>query len=227
MKKKLTLLIIIAVSVINPLLAQVGINTETPQASLDINGDLLIRTVPVDNTSASVLVLDANNVVHQNTTLLSAVPESFVGATGATAVSLLDITLLSGWYKIQFPTEEFDDHSDYNPTTSEFTAPMAGVYNIYAQFATTSLLSGGEIGIGIFKKPFGTSTFSKIAEETYTSVNVSVLTIDLDVSPPSRKTQRLVKLAQGDVIIFGAKVPLVSATLIGGSKSFFSINQVK
>lgn len=225
--RKILLLFIIVASAINPLLAQVGINTENPQAVLDVNGNLMIQSVPVDNTSTSILVLGTNNEVHRNTSLLAASPQTFVEGTGGTAVSLLDISLLTGWYKIQFPTKDFDEHADYNASTSEFTAPMAGVYNIYVQMATTSVVSAGEVGVGIFLKPFGGTGFTKIAEETYASINVSILTIDLDVSPPSRKTQRLVKLAKGDVIIFGAKVPLLSVTLIGGSKSFFAINQVK
>lgn len=223
-----TIFVLFFITIANPILGQVGINTVTPQADLDINGNLIVRTVPVDNTSTSILVLGANREVRQNTTLLSGVPKSFVSATGATGISLLNISLLNNWFKIQFPTKDFDENTDYSTATSEFTAPVAGIYNIYVQFATTSVVSASEVGVGIFKKASGASTFSLIAEETFLSVNVSVPPLlNLDVSPPTRKTQRLVKLAKGDVIIFGAKVPLVSVTLIGGSKSFFSINQVK
>lgn len=227
MIKKILFSLIVAASTISPLLAQVGINTEDPQAILDVNGDLKIRTVPLDSTSLSILVLDVNNIVHRNTKVLGLSPKSFVEATGATAINLLNVNLLSGWYKIQFPTEEFDENNDYNVTTSEFTVPQTGIYNLYVQFATTSVISASEVGVGIFRKPSGGSSFSLIAEETFMSVNVSVLTINLDVSPPTRKTQRLVKLTKGDVIIFAAKVPAVSATLIGGSKSFFTVEQVK
>lgn len=222
-KKALFFLIVIA-SAISPVLAQVGINTEDPQASLDVNGDLKVRTVVVDNTSSSVLVLDANNVVHKNTVLLGPSTRSFVEATGSTAITLLDLTLLSGWYKIPFSIEEFDEHNDYNNTTTyEFTAPQAGIYSIYVQLETTGLVSAGEVGVAIFKKASGASVYTMLAQESYLNVSVTLVS----VSPPTRKVQRLVKLAAGDAIAFGAKVPLISVTLIGGSKSFFTIEQVK
>lgn len=213
----------------DPLSAQVGINTEDPQASLDVNGDLKVRTVAVDNTSSSILVLDANNVVHQNTTLLSGnATRSFVEATGGTAITLLSATLLTGWNKIPFATEEMDEHGDYdNTTTYEFTAPRAGIYSIYVQFETTGVVTAGEVGVAIFKKAAGASVYTNLAQESYINVSISVLSVGVGVSPPTRKVQRLVKLAAGDVIAFGAKVPLLSVTLVGGSKSFFTIEQVK
>lgn len=226
-KKALFFLIVIA-SAISPVLAQVGINTEDPQASLDVNGDLKVRTVVVDNTSSSVLVLDANNVVHKNTVLLGPSTRSFVEATGSTAITLLDLTLLSGWYKIPFSIEEFDEHNDYNNTTTyEFTAPQAGIYSIYVQLETTGVVTAGEVGVAIFKKASGASVYTMLAQESYLNVSINVLTVGVGVSPPTRKVQRLVKLAAGDAIAFGAKVPLISVTLIGGSKSFFTIEQVK
>lgn len=226
-KKALFFLIAVALA-ISPVLSQVGINTEDPQASLDVNGDLKVRTVVVDNTSSSVLVLDGNNVVHQNTALLGLSTKSFVEATGATAITLLDLVLLSGWNKIPFSTEEFDEHNDYNNTTTyEFTAPQAGIYNIYVQLETTGVVTAGEVGVAIFKKAFGASTYTMLAQESYLNVSINVLGIGVGVSPPTRNVQRLVKLAKGDVITFGAKVPLLSVTLVGGSKSFFTIEHVK
>lgn len=224
---KKVLFFIVAVSTISPVLAQVGINTEDPQASLDVNGDLKVRTVAVDNISSSILVLDANNVVHRNTTLLGDSPQSFVEATGGSAITLLSATLLSGWNKIPFSVEEFDEHNDYSTTTYEFTAPQAGIYNVYVQLETTGLVSAGEVGVAIFKKTFGASTYNLLAQESYINVSINVLGIGVAVSPPTRSAQRLVKLAVGDVIAFGAKVPVLSVTLVGGSKTFFTIEQVK
>lgn len=225
MKKKLTLLVLFFVSAISPLLAQVGINTENPLASLDINGDLKVRTVAVDNTSTDILVLGADNAVHRNTTFMSSYgARPFVGATGGTTITLLSLTLLGGWNKIPFSAEEFDLHDNYNNTsTYEFVAPQAGLYRIYVQFETTGLVSAGDVGVAIFKKASGASTYTLLAEETYLNVSVAVVG---GVSPPTRKVSKLVKLAANDVIAFGAKVPLLTVTLVGGSKSFFTIEQV-
>lgn len=224
MKTKLTLLMIVLVSTINPLVAQVGINTENPQASLDVNGDLKVRTVPINNTSTDLLVLGADNSLNRNTTFLSSYANrSFVGATGGTTISLLTLTLLSGWNKIPFSSEEFDVQNNYdNTTTYEFTAPQAGLYRIYAQFETTGLVTAGDVGVAIFKKAAGASIYTLLAEETYLNVSVALV----GVSPPTRKVSKLVKLAANDVIAFGAKVPVLTVTLVGGSKSFFTIEQI-
>lgn len=56
--KKLILLLL-------PTLAssQVGINTQTPSAILDVNGDLRVRQIPTVNTAQYVLVVDNNGNV--------------------------------------------------------------------------------------------------------------------------------------------------------------------
>lgn len=227
MKKKSTIFIV-GLLMVGSLSAQVGINTEDPQAALDVNGDLRVRTVLADNTSSRVLVLDANNVVRENTTIGGASSlKSFVSGTGGTNI-ILDVTLLTGWQKITFTNELFDENNDFNNiNTYEFTAPQAGIYNIYAQFETSSLVTAGEVGIAIFKRAAGASTYTIEAQESYLNVSISVLGVGVGVSPPTRKVQKLLKLAAGDVITFGARVPVATVTLVGGSKSFFSINQVK
>ncbi len=212
---------------------QVGINTEAPLASLDVVGNLRVTDVQIDNNLTDVLVLGADNVVRKRTNITPVdfpvnTLKSFVSATGASAISLVNLQLLNGWYKIPFPNETFDENGDYNTTTSEFIAPATGIYNIFAQFRTASVVSAAEVGIGIFKRDSSSGVYSLLADETYLSVNINLVgLINVDVSPPTRKTQKLVKLNQGDAIIFGAKVPLLSVQLVGGSSSFFTINQVK
>lgn len=231
MKKYFLLVFVAIITVVFPSFGQVGINTENPLAALDVNGNLRIRKVTTNTTTQNILVLGADSIVYTNTVsnlFPTSNQKSFVRGTGAQSISLVNISLLTGWFKINMPTEAFDENNDYNTTTSEFTAPVTGIYNVYVQFKTTSVVSAAEVGVGIFLKPSGSSTYSLIAEETFLSVNVNVAgLLNLDVSPPTRKTQTLLKLNAGDVIIFGAKVPLVSLTLVGGTSTYFTINQVK
>lgn len=242
MKRRSVLTLIAFMSITLLAYSQVGINTETPITALDINGDLRVATVPTNTTSQNVLVLGINNVVSQNTVanLMGSASglKSFVRAAGGSSTSLISLAtdiLTAGWFQIAMPVEDFDintdvttrPNGDYNITTSEFTAPVTGLYEIFVQFKTSSVVSAAEVGVGIFKRNSGATDFTLVAEETYLSVNVSVLTIDLDVSPPTRKTQTLVQLNAGDTIIFGAKVPLVSVTLLGGTNTYFTINQVR
>ncbi len=238
--KTILISFLIIASAINPLLAQVGINTEDPQASLDINGNVKIRTV-TDDASTTVLVLGTNNEVMKNTTLMA---RSFVAGSGGSSIGLISTELASGWHKIQFASKELDDYNAYNNTSSpivnpnpttgtpnilayEYAAPQTGIYRIYAQFETTGLVTVGEVGLAIFKKLSGGSTYTEISEESYLNVGIDVLLVTVAVSPPTRKTQRLVKLNAGDVITFAAKVPALSVTLVGGSKSFFTIEQIR
>ena len=142
-------------------------------------------------------------------------------------MSLINLTILQGWYQIGFNTSAFDENSEYSTTTYLYTAKQDGIYDIYVQAKTESLVTAAEFGVGIFKRNAGETTYTLMAEETFLSVNISVLTINVDVSPPIRSTRTLLKLKQGDAITFAVKVPLLSLKLVGGTSSFFSIYQVK
>lgn len=207
--------------------SQVGINTMAPTSMLDIDGDVRIRNIPIDNTLSNILVVNNAGNVYQNQIIYTPPLKTFVRAKGGSSISLLSLTALLGWYQIAFNSIDFDENSEYNTTNYQFTAKQDGVYDIYLQAKTESVVSASEYGVGIFKKNVGETNYTLIAEETFLSININILAINVDVSPPSRNTRTLIKLKKGDVIIFGVKVPLVSLKLIGNTSSFFSINQVK
>ena len=207
---------------------QVGINTEEPTSMLDINGDVRIRNVPVNNTLTNVLVINNTGEVSQNQTMGVSNVKSFIRGTGSTSMSLINLTILQGWYQIGFSSTTFDENSEYSTTTYLYTAKQDGIYDIYVQAKSESVVSAAEFGVGIFKKGVNETAYTLIAEETYLSININLVgLINIDVSPPIRSTRTLLKLKLGDVITFAVKVPLVSLKLIGGSSSFFSIYQVK
>lgn len=155
--------------------------------------------------------------------------KTFLKATGGTNISIIDIDLIVGtsWKKIQFNSEEFDDNNEFNTTTSEFTVKQDGIYNIYAQFkGSTALLGAGNLGIGIIKKSASTGLTTLIAEESFVNISVTVV-VPINVTPPTRKVQTLVKLQTGDVITVAANTSILSANLIGDTNSYFTIQQVK
>lgn len=209
------------------LYCQVGINTEQPTSMLDINGDLRIRSVPVNNTQTNILVIESDGKVSQNQTLGLQTRKTFIRATGSTSMSLINLTILQGWYQIGFNTSAFDENSEYSTTTYLYTAKQDGIYDIYVQAKTESLVTAAEFGVGIFKRNAGETTYTLMAEETFLSVNINLGVTSIDVSPPIRSTRTLLKLKQGDAITFAVKVPLLSLKLVGGTSSFFSIYQVK
>lgn len=59
--KKIILLLLLS----NCLFAQVGINTNTPTATIDINGDLRIRNIQKGLITDSILCVDANGLIHK------------------------------------------------------------------------------------------------------------------------------------------------------------------
>lgn len=206
---------------------QVGINIEEPTSMLDINGDIRIRRVPVNDTLTNILVINSDGEVFQNQTFGLSNLKTFIKGSGSTSMSLVSLAILQGWYQIGFNNTDFDENTEYSTTTYLYTAKQDGIYDIYVQAETESLVSAAEFGVGIFKKNVGETTYTLMAEETYLSVNINLALASIDVSPPTRSTRTLLKLKLGDVITFAVKVPLVSLKLIGGSSSFFSIHQVK
>lgn len=202
------------------LFAQVGVNTTTPTATLDVNGDVVIQNVPYcdENVTNKILVLNNSN----NRVEAINLPKSFVKGIGGTGFSILSLTILSGWNKVSFPTLEFDENGDFNLTTQTFTAPMNGIYNISVYVKMNSLISLSSFGVGIFKESSGHTNL--IADETYQALSVSILGIGV-TSPPTRSTQTLVKLNQGDKIHFGIKS--TDLTILNNGEAQFSIFQVK
>ena len=62
MKNRLTVLVVLLTSVLS---AQVGINTTTPTKTLDVNGEMRIRTTPVATDNYNILVVDSEGNVKQ------------------------------------------------------------------------------------------------------------------------------------------------------------------
>ena len=87
--------------------SQVGINTVDPQATLDVNGNVIIRTVDAASSSSNYDFLVHNNSTNEvqkvNGNLASSSPQKTI-AKGVTknGVSLLSGTLFAGWQKIKF-----------------------------------------------------------------------------------------------------------------------------
>ncbi|NRS90725.1 hypothetical protein HNQ02_003672 [Flavobacterium sp. 7E] len=190
-----------------------------------VNEDLKVRTVNLDtgvlSPKDSILVVNAgvvNRVTSQQ--IFDSHLKSFVKATGSATTSLGLVVGSTGYKRIAFNTELFDENNDYNTSSYEFVAPKDGIYSVYVQYESSSLLAATSVGVAIFTDRSGTVAIE--AEEVYTNVAFATFF----VSPPTRKTQTLVKLNAGDKVFFGASSSLI-VTSIGGVKSFFTIAQIK
>lgn len=210
--------------------AQVGIGTTNPTAALDVNGDVRIRTISeeldVDLARDSILVISRDGTVKRipskiviSSALQTAVKGSFSG--GGTVNLALGVG--DTYTDIPFDGEDFDLNDEYDTTTNLFTAKQDGIYEVAVQInSSTGIAASANYGVCVVKN--GTV----VAIENYANVNVSVLAIDVDVTPPVRKTKTLVQLSTGDTIKFQLFSDLSTVDLSGDSiDSFFTIVQIR
>lgn|GEM_PF-577167 len=203
--------------------SQVGINTTDPKATLDVNGNMRIRTtVSTSRLTApkdSLLVLDHDgNVVR--VTSRSAIMSHFRSFVkgGFASTSNLNISLGSAnAATAPFGYEEFDENSEYNTSTYTFTAKNPGIYSASVQIKSSAALSlTSNFGIAILKNGVvvARSGFGNIA------------LLGVTVSPPMRSLNTLLKLLPGDTINFQIYADLINAGLTGSREdSFFTIQQ--
>lgn len=213
-----------------PLSAQVGINTTSPNAALDVNGDMMIKTVEdeLDESifATSILVTSTNGLVKKissqqvfESSLKTAIKGNFSGTS-----TNININLGSNYAILPFDNLNFDTNNEYDTSTHTFTAKQDGIYEVYAQVNSSGGLAlSTNYGIQILK---GTEV---IAQENFANINVSVLNlININVTPPIRSVQTLVQLSEGETIQFRLFTNLLSVNLLRSkSDSFFTIKQIR
>jgi hypothetical protein len=145
--------------------AQIGINTPSPLAALDVNGNLKVRTVPeTSNITGHHLLtvkLSDNEVNRVNpdiffpssNTSLSKARSSAGVYLLAIGISLFD----TSWYMMRFDNTAINA-SNFTSSASDFyyTVPTTGKYVIDLNFKHSTLLSLGiatNAQIGIIRTP--------------------------------------------------------------------------
>lgn len=208
----------------------VGINTATPTATLDVNGNAKIRTTPnsttlvghqvlgIDTTTKEVKMLDPSLFTTSTSgTVNTTISKATVVGTGA----LLGLTGSNGYEKINFGPATLG--TNFDTTTDTYTVPTSGVYAIKFNYRygdgvnlNVSLLNfnGGTPKIGIFRNGvvmdegfFGGASISLLAPLVAISVIVSDTYVD-----------SVYQLTAGDVIDFrynqaGLNVALLSSNV--------------
>src|SRR5690606_11661425 len=99
--------------------AQVGINTETPQAMLEVNGDLIVKEVEKceeEDCFDTILVVNNEGLVkHLAKDDLFSENVSFIVAKGNGDDMTISIDILDHWGKLILDNVVMDAHNDYNP----------------------------------------------------------------------------------------------------------------
>jgi hypothetical protein len=207
--------------------AQVGIATTSPTATLDVNGSMRIRSTISNNRESvakdSILVTDKNGNVQRISSKMVIESHLKTFVKGGFSGSEQTLSMTSGSAKIPFDYEDFDENNEFNTSTNTFTAKVAGIYNVYVQTKAVSTISvTTNLGVSILKNN------TVIARNGFANVGVTIAFVTLNVTPPIRTVQTLVKLDVGDTIKFNIYSDLGSVGLISTKEdSFFTIQQVR
>jgi len=159
---------------------QIGINTPSPLAALDVNGNLKVRTVPeiTDVTGHHLLTvkLSDNEVNRINPNIFALNNNTSVSKARTTSgVYLLAVGLTlfdTSWYLMRFDNITINS-SNFTTSASDFyyTVPTSGKYVIDLNFKNSTLLSLGvatNAQIGILRTPVSGS--SVLVDSKYMNV---------------------------------------------------------
>lgn len=208
--------------------AQIGIGTDDPQATLDINGNLKIRTIPEVTTISNdhyILMQNANAAGDQEIIRIS--PDNFSSPSSATAYaaektggwSLIQLGIAEpNWYKINLTGA--DDTRIGDPASfvdGVFTAPSSGIYQVKYGFQLSGGVDISVLGskrLGLIRNGLEI-TDQKIFDAVRVAFTVLGIDIELASVPVTTSSiDTLVELNQGDTLTFAVETGGVNLNLL-------------
>ncbi|WP_278380347.1 hypothetical protein [Chryseobacterium arthrosphaerae] len=193
-----------------PLLSQVGINTTTPTATLDVNGTLKVRDTPAATALPGYQVLAINQgsseVYKMDPLLLMAGSGSnttVYAAKKAASLSLLNVSVFPGGFKalnLKATDRTLGNATLFDDNDGSYVIPSTGVYAVgytfkYSTGLVAALLS--EAGIGIARTRNGTPTL--IDSRMFSGINV----LGIGLSVADTNITSLYSFQKDDKINFG------------------------
>lgn len=116
---------------VSPINAQVGIDTDEPTATLDINGDLRIRQTDIStSTNDYNLVIDSTGLLKRSL-ISNSLFRGYLSTDFTTGSEASQI------YKVDNFTVIDDPSGDFDTTNSSFTPSVTGLYNIVMTITVT------------------------------------------------------------------------------------------
>ncbi|ASE60452.1 hypothetical protein EGY07_13405 [Chryseobacterium indologenes] len=218
-----------------PVFSQVGINTSTPAATLDVNGTLIVRDTP-QATALPGFQLLASNLGNDEVFIMdpqiviaaSNTNTSVFAAKKTTGISLLSLGLFpSGFRAVNFLAAErtIGSASLFSDTDNTYTIPSTGVYAIgfsfrYGTGLQASLLANNP-GVGIVRTRAGVATI--IDSRPFSGANLVLLSLTISDSSLSS----VYSFQAGDKISFGLTgSTALDVGLLGSSTSSFYIYKI-
>ncbi|KMQ61031.1 hypothetical protein ACM40_15115 [Chryseobacterium sp. BLS98] len=219
--------------------SQVGINTATPSATLDVNGTLKVRDtqmIPalpgytlmvVNDGTFQVAKVDPQLIIDAATTA-AGTNASVYAAKKTSGISLLSLGLFpSGFRAVNFLTTErsIGNAALFSDVDNTYTIPSAGVYAIgfsfkYGTGLQASILANSP-GVGILRTRAGVATI--IDNRPFSGANLILLS--LTISETSLNS--VYSFQAGDKISFGLTgSTALDVGLLGASVASFYIYKI-
>lgn len=226
--------------------AQVGINTTSPNAQLDVvasstsaptatdgflpprisvlptgmtsdqTGMMVYLTTDIGDSTPAGIYI-YNGTAFQNIFTVALEEKSIVNGHISTTFSAGSAGIDS-YVQIPFDVETFDLKNEFNTTTHTFTAKVSGYYRIYAQGSQIDFFDPGVHGIAIYKNG------SPIAVSR--SKHPGAVGVDTIYDGYTRSVATITQLNAGDTITFRFNQDRASLTP-DSDKTYFTIEQIQ
>ena len=189
--------------------AQVGIGTDNPEATLDVNGNLIVRNVPTvtTTTNASILVLENNELKKVDaSTIIGGNTNNTIAFLASRKDQLLQNDLVplnvGNWKRVNLKSTDASIGQSNSTNNAEFVVQSSGIYQVsyelellgpinYNYYSTKriALLKNNDI---LTEKIFKTLGFS-YSDPNLTSFNSAMIS-------------KLYRLNEGDILKFAADI---------------------
>lgn len=218
-----------------PAFSQVGINTPSPTATLDVNGTVKVRDIPLTTALPGYEILALNtgsaqiSKVDPQLIYNSSVNTSVFAAKKTSGITLLSLGIFpTGFRVVNFLAAErtVGSASLFSETDYTYTVPSTGVYHVGFSFRYGAGLQAAILtntpGIGIFRNRGGVGTL--IDSRVFSGITIPLL-LSLTISESTLDS--LYSFQAGDKISFGLTgSSLLEGGLLGTSIGSFFIYKV-
>ncbi|MCS3532082.1 hypothetical protein [Chryseobacterium sp. JUb7] len=219
--------------------SQVGINTPTPTATLDVNGTLKVRDTPQATALPGYQIMAVNlgstQVMRVDPQLIADIAintastnTSVYAAKKTSGISLLSLGLFpSGFRAVNFVASErtVGTAGLFTDTDNSYTIPTSGIYAVgfafrYGSGLQAEILSNSP-GIGIVRTRAGVATL--IDSRTFSGANLILLSLTISET----NINSVYTFQAGDKLSFGLTGSnALSVGLLGSSVSSFYIYKI-
>ena len=209
-----------------PAFSQVGIGTDDPQATLDINGNLKVRTVPeVTTVTNDYFILMQNNSTAGDTEIIRISSDNFASPAASTAYaaesdggwSLLDLGISgTNWNRLNLSSGDTTIGDPTHFVNGTYTAPSSGVYMVNYEFqleAGVDITLLGNKRLGLIKNGV------VIEDKVFDGVRVDLGPLNVATVPvTSTNINKMVMLEAGDTLTFAVETGGVDLGLLTDNK---------